>query len=160
MSIRVFPNVDAYLASLKQEVPAFDVTSVTNRIAETIGEALRSHAEARGFELGALETHKLSAYVTERSNTLALSWTLLYEGFDPSDPTQPDVVGDRVLVRGTSYFDYATNALSEVQTQAIEYRKANGELVAPKSQQTHWLSAAFFGGRGTVRHQFKELVDL
>ena len=160
LKIRLFPELDAYLGSLKQELPAFDTAKIAQRIASTVDESLRSHALAKGFEVGSLESHKLSAFVTERINTLALSWALVYEGFDPADPAGPDVVGDRILVRGSAYLDYVADSISKVQLQAIEYRKFTGELVGPKSQQNVWLSGAIVLGRGAVRHEFKEPVDL
>jgi hypothetical protein len=160
LSVRIFPDLDAYLSSLRQEVPTFDSASIASRIAGTVDEAVRSHATAKAFEVGRLESHKLSAFVTERINTLALSWGLVYEGFDLADPAGPDVVGDRVLVRGTAYWDYASDELSKIQIQAIEYRRHTGELVGPMSQQNVWMSATIGLGRGTVRHEFQEPVDL
>ena len=159
ISVRLFPDLRSYLNSLREEVPGYNTLRVAQILNESILPELTVYADLKEIEIGTLFEQGLAANLTERLNTLAITFEFTYEASDKELSMGQQNSTDRVKVVGSTYFNYVLEELSDIRLEEVGYYRSNGEYVPSKSQRTIFASGSLLFGRGTVSHKFREPLD-
>lgn len=122
-------DIAPYLDALRGDVPEFDRALVKELIVEAVRPLVASNAKLYLSEPTKVLDDSISAFRTEKTDRLALDYTVTFS-LDPL-PSEGNPVRDdaRAVVHGSTYFLPQESALSEHYIQRIAI-KSKGSLLA------------------------------
>ncbi len=132
--IYVYQSLESYLVSLKEAVPPLDRRSIAEAVDTAIIDDLAQIASDQEFELGKLLEWRISPFLTENSEELAVSFELVYRAlvFSPSEPGA-EIEEAKLVTKGDCLYNLRQNIASDVRKESVKFFGAQGDLIAGKS---------------------------
>lgn len=123
-TISVYHGIELFLESIRGEVPPLDHTALAKAVEREIRVDLLGLAYEQGFELHELIDSRISVFLTERADTLALSFeldhraTILLPSGKESEAT--------VTTLGECSYNLLNRAASDVRKDRVDFSGAEG----------------------------------
>lgn len=156
--IRVFYKISNYLQSIKEELPPLNYPEIATIINGTLWEQLNKKAVDRGFELNELIDHKISAFLTEKSNIIAIEFQLSYSTQGVKLPELGEQIEAIEIVKGDCTYELQEKRVSDIQFDNIFLEDKSGERIPGYGQ--HFLRAAgAILGRRTIPYTLRERLE-
>ncbi len=132
--IYVYHSLESYLESLKEAVPSLDHGSIAEAVDTAIIDDLAQIASDQEFELGELLYWRISPFLTENPEALALSFELVYRAlvFSPSEQGE-EIEEAKLVTKGDCLYNLRQNIASDVRKDSVEFFGPKGDLIAGKS---------------------------
>lgn len=86
-AIFVYQKLDEFLSKTNKTITSPNYVELSALLNQAIISQVKEQVDDRGWDLGELEQHEIKAFLTEKQDNLALSFTLIYPVFNI---TQPD----------------------------------------------------------------------
>jgi|SRR5215213_3177857 len=153
-SVSVYPDLTTLLSVLRGTAPPFDTEPLAHLIREQVASELADFGLSKNYFIGDMEAHDVSAFLTERSGILAVSFQLTFDALDISN--EEGDWTDYVVAQGNCRYELDTNAVSDVQLGIIEYHNSNGEIVGANSRTTIFGAGGITLGRKRKSYRFQE----
>ena len=153
-SVYVYPDLTSLLSVLRATAPPLDTESLAHLICDHVSPELADFGLGKDYFIRDMEAHTISAFLTERSGILAISFQLTFEAFDPSDESFAWI--DYVIVKGDCQYNLDSNAISDLRLGIIEYHKPDGEIVGANIRTTNFGAGGITLGRKRKSYRFQE----
>jgi hypothetical protein len=152
--VLVHSDLTSLLSDLREAGPALDTEALASVISENIDAELTDFAISKDYLVFEMQSHNISAFLTENSDTLAISFELRYEAVDVSDENNDRM--DYVIAKGNCLYDFDKKTVSDVRLGLIEYHKSDGDIVGAKSRTTIFGVGGITLGRKRKSYRFQE----
>lgn len=156
--IRVFYEISNYLQSVKEEVPFLDYTEIVTMINGALWEQLSKKAIDRGFELHELIGDNISAFLTEKSNLIAIEFQLSYSTRGVKMPESGEQVDAIEIVKGDCTYELLEKGVSDIRLGNIFLEDKFGERI-PAYGEVFLQGDIDFGGRKTIPYKLRERLE-
>jgi predicted nucleic acid-binding protein len=125
--IQVFYGVSSFLDQIREEIPKLGEKELAQKISDSLSKSLLERATEKEYEIGGLESHKMTFYLTEKAQLLAVDFELEYavRGLK-SSADQPPVSGLQ-KVKGNCGYDIRQDSVEDVSIERIETFSVDGE---------------------------------
>jgi len=130
--IAVYPNLESYLAAIKERIPPLDYDSVANAISTVVYEDLRRYALDRNVALSSLAEYAMEAFLTERKDYLAITYELRYHAVDSNSNSETTSGLQFAVVAGKCFYHLISGAITDSSLDRIECLNQNGQRVPEK----------------------------
>lgn len=154
-SIRVFYELGSYLEGVKEEIPALKHEEIASKIDEVIRPDLEKKAVDKGYELGDVRGFKISAYLTEKANIIAVQFELAYQARGVILPVTEEQVEAVQVVNGDCTYQLADRIASQVQFDKISLVGTSGERL-PGHGEIFVQVGGVVIGRRTIPYTLRE----
>lgn len=129
LTIVLYPNLQTYLKTLEESVPAPDYGKIAILISEAIGDDLQAGFFEEGIRLGSLVEHFIEAFLTERVDKLALSFRLSYEAWNVQRSNGAIFPEARMIVSGDCSYDIDEETISDLRLERVDFHSLTGEII-------------------------------
>ncbi len=121
-TISVYHGIDSYLKSIREEVPPLNYPALARAVEHEIVDHLRRLTSDQGWQLHELLRFRISAFLTERPGTLALSFELDHRATVvlPSG----DEVETVITTSGECFYNLRDHAISDVRIDRVDFTGA------------------------------------
>jgi hypothetical protein len=160
--IRLYRDIAAGLADLQKHAAPLDTSELAVAIEATIvATSLEKSASDRGYSLtGERLAEAISAFATEKLDTVALTFELTYRLVDQStDESSPRLEGT-LTAKGNCYFNTDKDEISNVMMNAeiFKWKDAKGAEFSNSNAYAYGTAALVVGGMRSVPHTLREPV--
>jgi hypothetical protein len=149
-NVSVYPDLTSLLYILTTAVPPFDTEQLGHVVSDQLVSDLAEFGTTKGFLIGDVEAYNVSAFLTEKSELLAISFEFTFDAFDISDENNDRM--DYVVVIGNS----DNETVFDLRLGTIEYHKADGAIVGAKSSKTIFGAGGITLGRKRKTYRFQK----
>jgi hypothetical protein len=159
-SVTAHPDLRSCLEAIKEGVPSLDPQELAAAADRAVMGELRETAEAQEFELGELESYNVSAFLTEKTHVLALSFELTYEAaLAVTGQEQP--VDAVVIATGDCSFDMRESTASDVRLSRLTLiDQEDGQLPGKGVQYVYAGPIVNSGERSRIRpHEIRLPIE-
>jgi len=156
--ICVFHQISDYLQSVKEELPPLDYFEIAKIINDAIWEKLNEKAKNKGFELLELIDHEISAFLTEKSNIIAIEFEISYRTQGVRLPGSEEIVEAVEVVKGDCTYEILEKHVLDVQLGNIILEDIFGERI-PAFGEVFLRVNNVILGRKTIPYTLRERLE-
>ena len=153
-NISVYPDLTSLLSVLTNAAPPFDTEHLAHIISDQVASDLAEFGVTKDFFIGDIEAYNVSAFLTERSDLLAIGFEFTFDALDISDDSNDRM--DYVVVIGNCSYNLDNETVFDLRLGTIEYHKTDGEIVGPKSNTTIFGAGGITLGRKRKTYRFQK----
>jgi hypothetical protein len=157
-TIRVYPSLSEYLETVKEEFPPLNNQEIAEKINDSLETQLQKRATDKGFELLNLKTYKIAAFLTEKTNIIAIDFELHYNTKGVRLPESKALIEAIEVVKGDGLFDISQKIFSEVQFNNIFLIDMSGDRI-PVFGEGFLRIDGIVLGRKTIPYRLREPID-
>jgi hypothetical protein len=124
-----YRNLDEYLAKIKDEIPPLDYKNVAKAISSEIYEEVLQDARKRDLSLSSLGDSSLKAFLTERTDVLAITYELRY--CIDVEQSDLDLMNSLlyVVIFGNCFYHLVSGEITNPTLNRIEYQDQDEQRV-------------------------------
>jgi hypothetical protein len=157
-TIRVYYELVRYLQSVREELPPLDHREIAEEINRPLREQLTRKATDKGYELGELVDHKISAFLTEKSNVIAVEFELSYSTRGLKLPGSQSEIEVKEIVKGDCACQLTERSVSDIQLESIHLEDGSGQKI-PGYTDYYLRVDSVLIGRKTVPYTLREPIN-
>lgn len=156
--INVYHEVSSYLESVKEELPPLNYAEIAKNISEQLWEELSRRAIDQGYELGDLVNHKISAFLTEKSNFIAIEFRLSYITHGVKYPESQENVRANEIAKGDCTYELSSKRVSDIRLETIYLEDLSGDRI-PAHGAVFLRAEGGVYGRKTITYTLRKPLE-
>lgn len=162
VEVRIYRDIDSALKDLQKHAPPLDPKELAHAIeAKIVAASLEKAAASRGYSLiGERVAESISAFATEKLDTLALTFELTYRLADQSDDEAAPRLEPTLTAKGNCFYNPASKEVSDVlmNSETFRWKDATGHELMNSNAHLYGIGVFALGGLPSVAHTLKDRV--
>jgi hypothetical protein len=154
-TIQVHYELADYLQSVRKELPSIDHSEIAEKINEHLREQLTRKAMEKGFELDEFIDHKISSFLTEKPNIIAVEFELCHSTRGVKVPELQDRIEAKEFVKGDCAYQLAERIVSDIHVKTIHLEDRSGREIPAYGEHFIRLHDSLMG-RDTVPYTLRK----
>jgi hypothetical protein len=142
-TLALYQNLQTYLKTLQESVPAPDYDKIASLISEAISSEVQEYTSEESIRLGGLVEHPIEAFLTERVNKLALSFRLIYEASNVQSFNDTIFPEAKMIVSGDCLYDLDEETISDLRFKRIDFTTPTSEIITGAGMGYTYGDASF-----------------
>jgi len=156
--VSMFYELNSYLKAVMDTMPPINESQVTELIDSGIRHELEETAQTQGFDLRDRYKANISAYLTEKSGVLSISYTITYNAEGKTENEDGIMIPALLIVEGSCYYNIRFDAITDVSHALLKIVDSKGESIPGKSIQYLYAQGMAFGGREPIQYRYREAL--
>jgi hypothetical protein len=153
--VKVFYKLPSYLDQMREDIPAIDNAAVALKINEALSKSLLDRAAEKEYEIRGLESHRMSFFLTEKAQILALDFELTYKVDGLRTSAESSSFSGLQQVKGNGGYDVRRDSIADVSIERIDTWLPDGERLPGFGLINLRVESAGIGRR-TIPYTLKE----
>lgn len=153
--VQVFYELSSYLDHIREEIPQLDEVAIAQKINDSLSKSLLERATEKEYEIGGLESHQMTFYLTEKAQFLAVDFELTYTVHGLKSALDQAPISGMQRVKGNGGYDIQQDLVEDVSIERIETLSLDGEPL-PGFGLVVLGVGALVSGRRTIPYKLRE----
>jgi hypothetical protein len=120
-------DLKTVLSRLREQAPDLDYDMIAASIQRSIADDLSRSALKVSLRIADIRERKISAFITENHDVLAIEFDIVFEAIDIGGSSQDEKVDPHAKVSGDGKYVVSTGEVVQHRLQSIEFRWCNTE---------------------------------
>ncbi len=152
--ISVHYGLESYLKSLRETVPPLNHQKLAEEIEHVLEEELDQFAADKDFERSTLVDWKVSTFLTENANVLALSFELVHRASVVLESNEE--IAAKLITSGECSYNLREKSISDIRKDSIQLLDTDGNLIQGKGINFIYVSGLIGDGPGRKFYSLRE----
>ncbi len=168
VEVHIYRELDTCLSALRDVVPDLDYAQIARAVLEAIKPDLAIDGVKHRVGIGEIQTHKISAFLTENHDSLGVSFEITLEGQELASFNElqlaphPDHPRSniRITAIGNCSYSITSGKVLDARVEKIEYRwKDNNGEEQYRGSVFAFASTLYLGREPDVPYRFRRPIE-
>jgi hypothetical protein len=160
ISLQIYSDLNFLLEELKAETPELDYMRITQAVYNNIADQLSKHGLEDGLRITGIHESKISAFITEDHDVLALEFEIVLHTIYIEDSVEEEKRNPIIIVDGDGKYLMSKDEAVETRLHTIEIRwESKGGASLKKRHVFLHVGTAYIGRQPDVPYTVRRKLD-